>query len=91
MALRPLEVDRPPDKAGGGDTRWPPALHTQSKRKHRQMARHRAEPFRTPPEWRLRAVKNKWYAFIKPDLRRRYRALQGFIEQNIKNFAKKLR
>jgi hypothetical protein len=29
LALRPLEVDRPPDKAGGGDTRWPPALHRE--------------------------------------------------------------
>jgi hypothetical protein len=90
LALRPLEVDRPPDKAGGGDTRWPPALHTEH-RKHTEMARHRAEPFRTPREWRLRALKNKWYGFIKPDLRRRYRALQGFIEQNLENFAKKLR
>jgi hypothetical protein len=55
------------------------------------MARHRAEPFRKPPEWRMRALKNKWYAFIKPDLKRHYRALQGFIGQNIKNFTKKLR
>ena len=55
------------------------------------MSKHRAEPFRKPPEWRGRALRNRWYAFIKPDLKRRYRALQGFIEQNVKNFAKKLR
>lgn len=60
-------------------------------REHRTMAKHRAEPFKKPKEWRGRALRNRWYAFIKPDLKRRYRALQGFIEQNLKNYIKKLR
>jgi hypothetical protein len=55
------------------------------------LAKHRAERHRTPPEWRWRVAKNRWYGFIKPDLKRRYRALQGFIEQNLENYIKKLR
>jgi hypothetical protein len=55
------------------------------------VAKHRADRRRTPPEWRLRALKNKWYGFIKPDLRKRYRALQSLTRQNVQNYIKKLR
>jgi hypothetical protein len=54
------------------------------------MAKHRAERHKTPPEWRWRAVKNKWYGFIKPDLKRRYRALQSLTEQFVRDFIKKV-
>jgi hypothetical protein len=55
------------------------------------MAKHKAEVYKTPLAWRWRLLKNRWYGFIKPDLKSRYRAIQGFIEQNVKNFTKKLR
>jgi hypothetical protein len=55
------------------------------------VAKHRAERHRRPPEWRWRGLRNRWYAFIKPDLRRRYRALQSLTRQNVQNYIKKLR
>ncbi len=55
------------------------------------MAKHRAERYKKPREWRGRALRNRWYAFIKPDLKRRQRALQSVITANLQNFIKKLR
>jgi hypothetical protein len=91
LALRPLEIDRPPDKAGGGDIRWPPALALTTRRKNKELAKHRAERYKRPPEWRWRGIRNRWYAFIKPDLKARYRALQSVTRQNVQNYIKKLR
>jgi hypothetical protein len=76
---------------GGGVNGVPPITHTESKQKHMRKARHRAEPHRTPLEWRLRRWQNKWYAFTKPDLLRRYRALQSLTRHNVENYIKKLR
>jgi hypothetical protein len=66
------------------------ATHT-THRKTQQMAKHRAEPRRTPLRWRVRRWQNVWYAYVKPDLRRRYRALQSLTKRNVENYIKKLR
>ena len=87
LALRPLEIDHPPDEVGGGETWVPPILHTGAE----QLAKHRAERHRIPLEWRRRAWQNRWYAFIKPEIRARYRALQSVLRANLQNFIKKLR
>jgi hypothetical protein len=46
---------------------------------------------KTPLKWRIRRWQNVWYAYAKPDLRRRYRALQSLTRQNVENYIKKLR
>lgn len=68
----------------------PPITHRKQHR-HMKKARHRATPRKTPLEWRLRRWQNKWYAFTKPDLLRRYRALQSLTRHNVENYIKKLR
>ena len=55
------------------------------------MAKHRAERWKKPPEWRGRRLKNRWYAYVKPDLKRRQRGLQSVLMANLQNFIKKLR
>lgn len=90
MALRPLEITAPQMKWGEGIPGAPHTTHTEDTMT-RTKGKHRAERYRKPTEWRYRRLKNQWYAFIKPDLRRRYRALQSQIAKNVQNYIKKLR
>ncbi len=78
MALRPLEIDRPPDESGGrGYT-----VASRTTQKAEQLGKHVYKRTKTPLKWRIRRWQNVWYAYVKPDLRRRYRALQSLTRQN---------
>ncbi len=47
------------------------------------MAKHRYQRQPIPLRWRVRFIQNRWYAYIKPELRHRYRAAKRLIAQFI--------